>query len=119
MERSFKVDTVGGSPIFDRVNKAGTIRFDSITFDGNSCLIKSDDKGERTEVLADFDSADFIIETTYPYENWDRWDQRRELYFNLRLRVSHYTMKTEQYPVEMTLDEIEKELGHKVLVVNK
>lgn len=114
----YKVGRVGGIPLLDTIRKNRNKGVDSIEFDGESCIIQSDEKGQHTKILVNFRDAWLEIDSQ-PFEVWWHGDEPKELYLNLHLSVTDYTIETIRHPVKMTIDEIEKELGHKVEIVNK
>lgn len=111
----YKVSDVGGASLVNGfVNKRGS-KIKGIRLDNGRIKMDAVTLDEKLEISADFNDVLLDIES---YQNYEFF-QSSEIYINLRFKVDSYTMRVEKTPVEMTLDEIEKELGHKVLITNK
>ena len=116
----YRVEKVGGSPLAEHfVYKDGS-DICSVQLGDKRINIDGIFKGGEAKISADYKCAEITFDETPPIVSWDsEMIYPRDLYINIRFKVDMYTIQRKEVPVEMTLDEIEKKLGHKVLITNK
>lgn len=115
----YVVDKVGGAPFINAFNKTKTGTIDSVVFEGKTVVIESTSKKQKVRVIANYDRAKMFFES-----NINECGQStqgiysRDFIIDLKLEITDFTIADISDPVGMTLDEIEKELGYKVFIVN-
>lgn len=113
----YDVRRVSGSPIlaaFERYAWKSKTFINGIDFMGNTIAINATQDNKKIHIEAKYDGTNFSIESEPNVTS----DDCGRLAFNIHFDVTKYKMVVIEDPVEMTLDEIEKKLGHKVLIVN-
>lgn len=117
--RAYRVSDVGGAPIETECLGKEKSSIHSVQFGDKRVKVTGSAKNRNFIINADLANAEvfFNIDDLSDMDTDGRW-RPNELFFNIRFSVPFYTIQTKDTPVEMTLDEIEKKLGHKVLIVN-
>ena len=118
----YKVNDVGGAALGTNfIDKRGS-NIQSVNLSNDRIDVDGAFVGGVVKISADYENVSLEIESNdriaYPL-NKVAYDEPRELYVCLRFKVDKYTMQIKEIPIEMTLNEIEKKLGHKVVVVNR
>ena len=117
--KKYHVDSVGGTPLLYHLSKRDASKFSSIEFNGKSCVIKGQDGKDELVITANYEECKVSFESLP-----DAWPccmqfPNRELLITVTMRIKDYTVINLNDPVEMTMNEIEEKLGHKVSIVNK
>ena len=113
-------DIKGHAFIEDLVSKDGCVA-SSVALNGDRIDIDLQYKGGKTIISADHSGATVDIELVRPPLKMERCEYfgDPEMYVNMRFPITIFTHQTTEHPIEMTLDEVEKKLGHKVVIISE
>ena len=116
----YKAKSVAGKPIINNLIIKDNFTIDNVAFNGNKFEMDGSFKGGETKVVADYYGTSIAIEEDFSDRMYETYPPLKgDLYITVRFKIDDYTVQTKDVPVEMTLDEIEKKLGHKVLLTSK
>lgn len=116
--KKYHVDLVGGTPLLYHLSKKNTNKFNSIEFNGKSCVIKGQEGKDELVITANYDECGVSFESSIAAWPCSMKFPQRELLITVTMRIKDYTVINLNDPVEMTMNEIEEKLGHKVSIVN-
>lgn len=117
--KQYNISEVGGVPLFESFNYLdanGKTRINSIIFNNKKIYIEATQGLKKTYVEADYDTANFGVlgKEGYVFDV-----STNPVIFDLRFDIKKYTITVVEEPVEMTIGDIERKLGHKVSIVKE
>lgn len=120
--RYYKVDEVGGGPIYAAMSNdcSKNVATAEIQFGKDRCVVNRTCGDEKMKLDADLEKC---TQVWFEFGNTDGQSmtknspfQGKDVFMHLVLKLGNYTIQIEKPPVEMTIEEIEKKLGHRVLI---
>lgn len=116
----YMANKVSGGPIMTapiRYKTQDNLVIKDVHFSDNSIYMTGVDGKKNVYIKADYQGATLCVDDS-------RWQERGigtfgKLGFKFNFDVDKYTITIVEDPVEMTISDIEKKLGHKVVIVNE
>lgn len=115
----YKVNSVAGKPIISNLLSKDGVAIDNIAFDESKFELNGSFKGGQAKVVSDLCNTSVTLEEDFCDKMYETYPPLKgSLYIIVKFKIDNYTVQTKEVPVEMTLEEIEKKLGHKIVLMS-
>lgn len=116
----WSVKDIEGHAFIERLAAKEGCEVSSIRLNDNRINMDLYYENGKTLISADHSGATVTIETVRPQLEMSRGVSfgDRQMFVNIRFPILQFTHQTTETPVKMTIEEIEKKLGHKVEIAS-